>query len=107
MVLPGIAWGKKDATTKDFGCLPLVKIEFFSHLGDVVGINEGGINFPLKQPSELAVAVAVFAVQDNFATSRAEVARYRWNGSDIALISVWMKYHAYRGSVHPRVQRTF
>jgi len=38
-----IARERIDAAAKEFGGLPLVKVEFSTNLGDVVGIDVGGI----------------------------------------------------------------
>jgi hypothetical protein len=39
----------------------------FANLGKVVGIHVGSVHLKLKQADQLAVAVAVLTVQDNFA----------------------------------------
>ena len=77
-----------DAATEEFSGLPLVKIELPAHLGDVIRIDVGGIHLALKQADKLAVAVAVLAIQDDFAASGTKVACHHWNGRDFALVGV-------------------
>ena len=77
-----------DTTTKQLSRLPLIKIEFPPHPRDVIGINEGGVYLTLKQANQLTVAVAMFTIQDDFATRRTKVTDYRWNQAFFTLVGV-------------------
>ena len=79
---------RHNAAAEDFGGLTLVKIKFLAYLGDVVGIDIGGVHLALKQADQLAVSVAVFTVQNDFAASGAKVSLHRWDSGRFALVGV-------------------
>jgi len=77
-----------DTAAEEVGSLPLVKIKFPAHPGDVIGIDIGGIHLALKQADQFAVAVAMLTVQDDFPVTGAEVAGHRCNGGGFTLLGV-------------------
>lgn len=68
--------------------MSLIKIEFPAHLGEVIGVNIGGIHLTLKKTHHLAVMVAVLTIQDDFTARGAEVARHRGNRVGFTFVDV-------------------
>ena len=77
-----------DAAAEEFSGFALVEIELPTNLGDVVGIDVGGIHLTLEQSDLFAVAVTMLTVQDDFTASGAKVARHGWDGGGLALVGV-------------------
>jgi hypothetical protein len=55
----------------------------FASLGNV-----GSVHLTLRQADQLAVAVAVLTVQDDFAASGAKIARHRWDSVSFAFMGM-------------------
>lgn len=76
-----------DAPAENLGGLTLIEVEPLADLGDVGGIDVGGVDLPLELPDQLAVAVALLTVQDNLATGWAEVAGHRRDDGTLPLVN--------------------
>ena len=76
------------AATKEIGRLALIKCELFADCGDVPRVYIGCIDLALELTDALAVAIAVFLVEDHFVAGWTKITCDRRNRGGFTFVGV-------------------